>query len=236
MKKHSSSIKKIVSCIIASLVCTASLLSFGGCKCAHANGESEITIEPTCTTLGEEKFTCFDCGQTITNSIPLNEHDYSVLVSDTATCQSSGEYTYQCSMCKAEKTEFSARKSHEFAGAFCKYCKVIDDDYNKININSSFDDIYNYYTHSSGSYMIFLRAEEGSTQVEMSVFASGNYSCSVFLMVSLVNNTTKTFETTLMKSGRLQYNSLITLSDTETMSTAFNSSYEYYVSVSITVL
>ena len=227
--------EKITSFIVALIICISSL-SLAACGCSHENGQETIIVEPTCTTVGQKEFYCYDCKETFTFEIPTIEHDYSVLVSDTATCQSSGNITYQCSMCESTRTESSAKKEHDYAGSFCKYCKKIKDEFNKININSGFDDLYNYYTHQTGSYIIFLDATEGSTQIKMTVFASGNYSCNIFLVITLVNNTTKSYEATLMKSGRLKYNSLTTLSDTETMSAAYDSSNEYYISLSITVL
>ncbi len=42
------------------------------------------------------------------------EHDYSIFISDTATCEKNGIKTYECSKCKKQKTEPSEALGHHF--------------------------------------------------------------------------------------------------------------------------
>ena len=104
----------VVLCALATLVLGA--LVFTACgedgdstgkggdneNCAHLmfTGE-EITKQPTCTTKGEKKKVCAQCGKEILETIDELGHDpdYTVSGVSTATCEEAGYRAYPCRRC-----------------------------------------------------------------------------------------------------------------------------------------
>lgn len=77
----------------------------------HSFGEWEVTIEPTCTEVGEETCTCA-CGATETRPVDALGHDY--LVVDSSTCTEAGVNTYTCSRCNDTYTEDAPALGHDY--------------------------------------------------------------------------------------------------------------------------
>ena len=164
------------------------------------------------------------------------DHDYSVLVSDTATCTAAGTATYRCSMCTAEITEPSAAQGHDFSGYFCTRCKKMEDGFNRFEFNGNMFDGDNAYVNSYATFIVILDADSGSSAIELTIFASGKRSGSVFWTVTVLNDTKKTLECTMICSGTLRYGSLTTFSKDSTMKNAYSPSDDYYIKITTTAL
>lgn len=228
--------KKVIAGLIALCLSISCVLGLSACGCNHENGTEKILKEPTCTAPGEEEFICSDCGETIVSEIPMISHDYSIEVSNTATCSSGGIVTYKCSMCDAEITENSPAVGHDYIGHFCKYCEQMESGFNKIEFNSDMFDLNNLYSHSLGSFILLLGADQGSSGVEVTIFFTGKRSCNVLWSVTVLNNTKKSQEAFIYGSGKIQYNKLTSFSGDSTMKNNYDSSNEYYVQVKISQL
>ena len=72
-----------------------------------------ITKEATETEEGIKTYTCKNCGETKTESIPKTEHQWdNGKVTKEATCKEEGSKTYTCSICGDTKTETIPKKDH----------------------------------------------------------------------------------------------------------------------------
>lgn len=60
---------------------------------------SSVTLEPTCTGTGVRTYTCADCGDTYTQTIPATGHSYQSAVTMPPTCTNTGVRTFTCSVC-----------------------------------------------------------------------------------------------------------------------------------------
>lgn len=72
------------------------------------NGHSytyEIVKEPTCTTMGERKYTCTVCGDEYAEDVPASGHTHVFSVLKEPTCTAAGIGVYSCSSCGSEYTE-----------------------------------------------------------------------------------------------------------------------------------
>lgn len=69
--------------------------SLGG----HKWQPGEITKAPTCTTAGEQKYTCTVCNQTKTEPVKATGHNWDIKITKEATCTSNGTYRRTCKTC-----------------------------------------------------------------------------------------------------------------------------------------
>ena len=100
-----------------------------GSVCTHPNISYTVTTEPTCTEAGERSWSCPDCGQSGTETIPALGHAWGEGTVTTApTCTAAGEMSYACTRenCDATKTETVAALGHvdENADNVCDRCGV----------------------------------------------------------------------------------------------------------------
>ena len=59
----------------------------------------EITKVPTCTTAGEQEYTCNVCNQTKIEPVAATGHDWDIKITKEATCTSNGTYRRTCKTC-----------------------------------------------------------------------------------------------------------------------------------------
>ena len=69
--------------------------SLGG----HKWQPGEITKAPTCTTAGEQQYTCTVCNQTKTEPVKATGHNWDIKITKEATCTSNGTYRRTCKTC-----------------------------------------------------------------------------------------------------------------------------------------
>lgn len=69
--------------------------SLGG----HKWQPGEITKSPTCTTTGEQQYTCTVCNQTKTEPVKATGHNWDIKITKEATCTSNGSYRRTCKTC-----------------------------------------------------------------------------------------------------------------------------------------
>ena len=60
---------------------------------------ASVTLEPTCTGTGVRTYTCIDCGDTYTETIPAKGHAYQSAVTLEPSCVNTGVRTFTCSEC-----------------------------------------------------------------------------------------------------------------------------------------
>lgn len=69
--------------------------SLGG----HKWQPGEISKAPTCTTAGEQQYTCTVCNQTKTEPVKAMGHNWDIKITKEATCTSNGTYRRTCKTC-----------------------------------------------------------------------------------------------------------------------------------------
>ena len=104
--------KKIIS-LLAALVMTVSLFSFGGCGHTHNFVEYE-TQKAYCGKDGLKKLKC-SCGETTEEVIPMLGHDMQYYSTTPATCTNPGGVKYRCTRCSVEEVEESPALGHEMS-------------------------------------------------------------------------------------------------------------------------
>jgi len=81
----------------------------------HSWDDGKVTEKATCKKEGIKTYTCKNCGETKTESIPKTEHQWNDgEVTKEATCKEEGVKTYTCSICKDTKAEVIPKKEHSF--------------------------------------------------------------------------------------------------------------------------
>ncbi|NLC32702.1 MAG: hypothetical protein GX781_05350, partial [Clostridiales bacterium] len=114
--------------IIFSSNCAEHEKEESGCEIggdAHHNGIQSlehtwsgwiIKTHPTCAYSGKQYAKCLECGIIKEEDIPPNNmHQYGKdVLTKLATCQSPGEITYTCKICKAQLVEQKDKLKHEF--------------------------------------------------------------------------------------------------------------------------
>lgn len=81
----------------------------------HSWDSGKVTEAATCKKEGTKTYTCKNCGETKTESIPKTEHQWdNGKVTKEATCKEEGSKTYTCSICGDTKTEAIPKKEHNF--------------------------------------------------------------------------------------------------------------------------
>ena len=79
----------------------------------HSWESGKVTEAATCKKEGTKTYTCKNCGETKTESIPKTEHQWdNGKVTKEATCKEEGSKTYTCSICGDTKTEAIPKKDH----------------------------------------------------------------------------------------------------------------------------
>lgn len=79
----------------------------------HSWNSGKVTEAATCKKEGTKTYTCKNCGETKTESIPKTEHQWdNGKVTKEATCKEEGSKTYTCSICGDTKTEAIPKKDH----------------------------------------------------------------------------------------------------------------------------
>lgn len=79
----------------------------------HSWDSGKVTEAATCKKEGTKTYTCKNCGETKTESIPKTEHQWdNGKVTKEATCKEEGSKTYTCSICGDTKTETIPKKDH----------------------------------------------------------------------------------------------------------------------------
>lgn len=79
----------------------------------HSWESRKVTEAATCKKEGTKTYTCKNCGETKTESIPKTEHQWdNGKVTKEATCKEEGSKTYTCSICGDTKTEAIPKKDH----------------------------------------------------------------------------------------------------------------------------
>lgn len=79
----------------------------------HSWDSGKVTEAATCKKEGTKTYTCKNCGETKTESIPKTEHQWdNGKVTKEATCKEEGSKTYTCSICGDTKTETISKKDH----------------------------------------------------------------------------------------------------------------------------
>ncbi|MBQ1489745.1 MAG: fibronectin type III domain-containing protein, partial [Eubacterium sp.] len=82
--------------------------------CTHDWDEGTVEKEPTCTEDGSVTYTCGECGETKTETIPATGHDWPAeyTVEQAPTCTEDGIAKYTCSKCGETKTETIPAAGH----------------------------------------------------------------------------------------------------------------------------
>lgn len=79
----------------------------------HSWDNGKVTEAATCKKEGTKTYTCKNCGETKTESIPKTEHQWNNgEITKEATCKEEGSKTYTCSICGDTKTEAIPKKDH----------------------------------------------------------------------------------------------------------------------------
>lgn len=60
---------------------------------------SSVTLAPTCTGIGVRTYTCDECGETYTETIPATGHSYQSAVTMSPSCINTGVRTFTCAAC-----------------------------------------------------------------------------------------------------------------------------------------
>lgn len=81
----------------------------------HTWDSGKVTAPADCTSSGVRTYTCTECGETRTETIPAAGHHYEVTaVTKEATCTEAGERTASCSNCGDVKTEIIPAAGHSY--------------------------------------------------------------------------------------------------------------------------
>ena len=85
------------------------------------NYQSSVTA-PTCTKPGSTQYTCTQCGDTYSETIPASGHNYESVVTP-PTCEKAGYTTYTCSVCDdAYIDDPISATGHNYVGGVCTNC------------------------------------------------------------------------------------------------------------------
>ena len=88
--------------------------------------ELTASVEPTCTTDGQNTYTC-QCGETYTETLQATGHKYSSAITKEATCVSDGERTFTCSVCNDTYTETLKATGHNYSSAITKEATCVSE-------------------------------------------------------------------------------------------------------------
>ena len=122
-----------------------SVCGYKKADCTHENKSSEETKAATCTSEGEVKYTCADCGYSYTESVLKADHVSEPLKSVEPTCTETGlSKGEKCSACgeilKAQTTIPST--GHDYDNGVCKICSAEDPNHNAVKGSGAYNDPY----------------------------------------------------------------------------------------------
>ncbi|MBO5323255.1 MAG: endonuclease, partial [Oscillospiraceae bacterium] len=80
--------------------------------CNHSY--SSVTIDPDCTTAGSTTYTCSECGDSYTETIPALGHKYSEQITLQPGCETAGSKTSTCSVCGNTTTQSIPATGHSW--------------------------------------------------------------------------------------------------------------------------
>lgn len=97
-------IKIAVLLMLVAIACAFMLTS---CECKHEVQEWQITLEPTCTKLGEQSLCCTKCGEVFeTEELPMTSHKQVAIEGIEPTCKTEGLTDgVKCSVCNKTLVE-----------------------------------------------------------------------------------------------------------------------------------
>jgi uncharacterized protein YkwD len=111
-----------VTAYLGSSSATLSITLSADCT-GHVYDEGQITQAASCTQEGVMTYTCLNCGQAKTESIPKIDHVYDEgQVTQEASCTEEGVLTYTCTLCGETKTESIAQTDHVYRSGVCVNC------------------------------------------------------------------------------------------------------------------
>ena len=124
---------------------TCSVCGYKKAECTHENKSSEETKAASCTSEGEVKYTCPDCGYSYTESVLKADHVSEPLKSVEPTCTETGlSKGEKCSACgeilKAQTTIPST--GHDYDNGVCKICSAEDPNHNAVKGSGAYNDPY----------------------------------------------------------------------------------------------
>ena len=90
--------KKILFCFLSIICLGFSSVALASCGHQHVYNDGEIVTPATCTTDGEMKLTCTDCGEIKFEVITAKGHDF-VYIKEFPTCTEQGYTAQQCKEC-----------------------------------------------------------------------------------------------------------------------------------------
>ena len=227
--------KKFLLLFMSVVTCLFSCFAFSACGCEHLQGTEKVIVEPTCINSGILEFTCSDCGKVMQKDISPLGHDFSIEISNTATCTRGGIAVYACSRCQKQEndTRESEALGHDFSGHFCTRCQELEEGFNYFEFNSSIFDVNNYYTHSLGTFVVCVGGNENSKDIKIDIYSVGKITGYIYWSVVIVNNTTKTSEAAVGGSCKIQYDTMESMSKEGVMKNAYNPLDEYYLRIKI---
>ncbi len=126
--------KRTFTLVIVTLILTAFCCCLTACSLfgntpsdgdgEHTFGEWTIVTAPTCTTAGEVKRTCSDCGETETKTVDALGHQFGEWEIETpATCTENGSKTRTCILCETTETE-TITAGHVYADDFTCHDRI----------------------------------------------------------------------------------------------------------------
>lgn len=119
----------------AGVQCTACLSYVSGHEVVAALGHSwsdwNVTIQPTCTTSGQQSRTCSVCGESETQTVTASGHSMdSGVITKPAACTEDGVKTYTCAVCGMTNTEAIPALGHNYqANGLVYTCTGCGDSY-----------------------------------------------------------------------------------------------------------
>ena len=123
----------------------------------HSWGDGVETTPAGCTTEGVKTYTCSACGETKTEAIAANGHDYETVITTAATCTEDGLKTVTCKNNAAHTyTEVIPATGHKMSNHKCTVCGAAEDYIAAITF---------YYLDSEGNETSAVRYvyEDGAT-------------------------------------------------------------------------
>ena len=133
----------------------------------HSWDSGKVTEAATCKKEGTKTYTCKNCGETKTESIPKTEHQWdNGKVTKEATCKEEGSKTYTCSICGDTKTEAIPKKDHTWdEGKVTKKATCTEDGL-KVYTCKSCGETKEEVLKSTGHQHTELRNEKNATCTE----------------------------------------------------------------------
>ena len=223
--------KKFIICIVS--VCLLMLnFNITGCSCEHEWEVEYIVKESSCCEKGLAKYVCINCEETKEEELELKAHDYTILLSNTATCTSKGIAQFKCSMCDEIEERESLAKGHSYGSAdVCKYCDAVKSGYDRFYFNGNVFDYASTYVWNNVTMGVAIESTSGSKSVELKLLLMASYNRSILWSITLINATTKNIEEVFIGTNVAGSMNIITKNGV--LHDAYDSTNKYYIKVSI---